>query len=307
MAETRRRDARREEPVETVPVPREVVEETIQPRVSVILIGYNQAPALRRAIEALERSKDREHLEILLVDSGSSDESSQLDVDYPGISMLRLPHHFGATKALNIATRTAKAEIVLFLSPNVEVTPDTVMQIADKLEADNDTSAAGPVLFDPEGHPVSKNRKMPSPRSLDGEERPIDLKAESVAVEYAGLDALMIRKQFIKGMNYFDEGRFGNSWADADLAMKILQAQRKIRLFPAIQATWHDEPDPLIDDPLYSADRTLGASAFFGKYYGFMAGLTFRLGAIFRALGRFNFRELSALISGQKLDGSQAM
>src|SRR5580704_19452675 len=145
MAETRRRDARREEPVETVPVPREVVEETIQPRVSAILIGYNQAPALRRAIEALERSKDREHLEILLVDSGSSDESSQLDVDYPGISMLRLPHHFGATKALNIATRTAKAEIVLFLSPNVEVTPDTVMQIADKLEADNDTSAAGPV------------------------------------------------------------------------------------------------------------------------------------------------------------------
>jgi len=311
MAETRRRDARREDPVETVPVPREAVEETIQPRVSAILIGYNQAAALRRAIQALERSKDRERLEILVIDCGSSDESSQLDIEFEGVTMLRLPHHFGMTKALNIATRTAKAETVFFLSPNVEVAPDTVVKLAEMLEADleadNDTSAVGPMLFDPEGRPVSMDRKMPSPRALDGEAQPIDLEAGNVAVEYASFDALMIRKQFIKGMNYLDEKRYGNSWADADLAMKILQAQRKIQLFPAIRAIWHDTPDPLSGDTLYAADRTLGAAAFFSKYYGFMAGLSFRLGAIFRALGRFNFSELSALVSGQKLDGSQAM
>jgi GT2 family glycosyltransferase len=307
MAETRRRDARREEPVETVPVPREAVEEIIAPRVSAILIGYNQAAALRRAIQALERSKDRDRLEILVIDCGSSDDSAQLDVEYESVTMLRLPHHFGMTKALNIATRTAKAETVFFLSPNVEVAPDTVTKLADLLEADNDTSAAGPVLFDPQGRPVSMHRKMPSPSAPDGEEQPIDLESESVTVEYASFDALMIRKQFIKGMNYLNEKRYGNSWADADVAMKIFQAQRKIRLFPAIRATWHDEPDPLSGDALYAADRTLGAAAFFSKYYGFMAGLSFRLGAIFRALGRFNFGELSALVSGQKLDGSQAM
>jgi len=40
MAETRRRDQKREQPVETVPIPQEPVEEIIEPRVSAILIGY---------------------------------------------------------------------------------------------------------------------------------------------------------------------------------------------------------------------------------------------------------------------------
>jgi GT2 family glycosyltransferase len=77
------------------PVPQE---ESSQPRVSVILVSHNQAPALRRAIDALEKSQGREEMEILLVDCGSQDESPHLDTDYPGITILRLPHHFGATK-----------------------------------------------------------------------------------------------------------------------------------------------------------------------------------------------------------------
>ncbi|MGH9558140.1 MAG: hypothetical protein ACRD30_02805, partial [Bryobacteraceae bacterium] len=59
--------------------------------------------------------------------------------------------------------------------------------------------------------------------------------------------------------------------------------------------------------PLLTADRILGASAYVGKYYGFFAGAMFRTGAIFRALGRFDFGLLSRLMSGQKLDGSQSM
>ena len=35
----------------------------------------------------------------------------------------------------------------------------------------------------------------------------------------------MVRKQFIKGMNYFDE-RYGHFWADADLAMQVKHAQK---------------------------------------------------------------------------------
>jgi len=313
MAEIRRRDARREDPVATIAVPREAVEEPIEPRVSAILIGYNQAAALRRAIEALERSQERERLEILVIDCGSSDESSQLDAEYAGISMLRLPHNFGSTKALNIATRSAKAELVLYLSPNVEVAADTVTRLADHLEADAETSAVCPLLVDEQGAPVSKVRSLPTRDALaavcagapfPGSE--VDLSQESVAVEYPAIDALMVRKPFLKGMNYFDE-RFGHHWADADLAAQIYRAQRKVRLYPAIRATCHDAPDPYDGDALVDADCILGAAAFLAKYYGFMSGVGFRIGAIFRALGRFDFRLLGTLVSGQKLDGSQVM
>src|SRR5579863_10353284 len=106
------------------------------PRVSAVLVSFNQAPALRRALEALEGSQDRPRLEIVVVDCGSQDDSPRLDAEFPAVQILRLPQHFGATRAMNIASRTAKAELLFFLSPLVEVLPETVANLADRLEED---------------------------------------------------------------------------------------------------------------------------------------------------------------------------
>lgn len=292
-------------------------EEASGPRVSVVLVAFNQAPALRRAIEALERSQDRERLEILVVDCGSRDESPRLDADYPAVQILRLPQHFGATRAMNIAMRTAKADLVLLLSPNVEVAPDTVTRLAAHLTEDSgaeDASAAAvcPLLCDPSGQPAPRAYRIPSSDALAaGTLEPVNIDAtqesgvsDSIAVEYAARDAILARKQFIRGMNYFDE-RFGEYWADLDLAMQIRRAGKKIRLYPSIRATLHPGPDPLQGDAVAEADRILGAAAFLGKYEGFFAGLRFRLAAILKALGRFDLRGMGLLISGEKI-GSQA-
>ncbi|HEY7334407.1 MAG TPA: glycosyltransferase [Bryobacteraceae bacterium] len=282
------------------------VEEQSGPRVSAVLVGYNQAPQLRRAIEALERSRDAGKLEILVVDCGSRDDSSRLEADYPFIKPLHLPHHFGATKAMNIATRTSTAELLFFLSPSVEVEPDTIARLVPLLEEDSSAAAVCPLLIDPSGEPVSKLSRLPSPGNLEPAAESADLSQDSISVEYPGRDALLVKKQVIRGINYFDEKHFGQYWADADLAMQIRRAGKKIRLYPAIRATLHPEPDPIEGETLAEADWTLGAASFFGKYYGFFSGLSFRVTSIFKALGRFDFRLLGYLISGQKLDGSQS-
>jgi N-acetylglucosaminyl-diphospho-decaprenol L-rhamnosyltransferase len=286
-----------------------VVEDPIGPRVSAILVSFNQAEALRRALEALEHSQERERLEILVVDCGSRDDSARIDAEFPAISMLRLPHHLGATRAMNIGLRTAKAELIFFLSPDVEVLPDTLVRLAERLEAETDAAAACPLLVNEAGAPVSRVFAIPTREALASrelQERKLpDLGEESVPVDYPSLDALLVRRQFLRSMNFFDE-RFGQYWADADLAMKIRQGGKKIRLHPAIRAKLHPGEDPLEGDSLAAADKTLGAAAFLGKYQGFSAGLSFRLAAIFKALASFDFKRLSMLISGQKLDGSQA-
>jgi GT2 family glycosyltransferase len=282
------------------------VEEPLGPRVSAILVGLNQIEALRRAVGALERSIDRERLEILVVDLGSQDGTPQLDSEFPAIVMLRLPHNFGATKAMNIGTRTAKAELVFYLSPDVEVAADTVSKLADKLEADSDAAAVCPLLEDEAGNPVSRVYKLPTKESFRGQMQPvvIDVDQESVNVEYPGREALMVRKQFVKGMNYFDE-RYGEYWADADLAMQIRRGLKKIRLYPAIKAVKHGDGAPAAMRGMLAADRAGGAAAFIGKYFGFMDGLMFRIGAVVRALGRFDLKQLVALVSFEKIDGSQ--
>ena len=85
----------------------------------------------------------------------------------------------------------------------------------------------------------------------------LDPSKDSVDVEYPGRAAILVRKQFVKGMNYFDE-RFGEYWADADLAIKIRKAGRRVEMDPGIQATWHAPAEIFPGDPIYRADRILG-------------------------------------------------
>jgi len=260
--------------------------------VTAILIALNQIEPLRRAVAALEKSTERERLEILVVDLGSQDGCAQIDAEFPAVVMLRLPHNFGATKAMNISARTAKADLLFYLSPDVEVGPDTVAKLAEKLEADTDA--------------VSRIYKLPTAATIGSglEAVQIDLAQDVVNVEYPGRDAVLVRKQFVKGMNYFDE-RFGQFWADADLAAQIRRGLKKIRLYPSIAAVRSGDTSLSHEKGLLAADWAGGAASFIGKYYGFFGGLGLRVGATFKALARLDLKQFMALASGAKVDGSQ--
>ncbi|MEO8099062.1 MAG: glycosyltransferase [Acidobacteriota bacterium] len=279
-------------------------------RVSAILLAYNQAASVRRALTALESSRERDRLEIIVVDYASQDGTARLDTEFPAINMMRLPHHMGSARAMNIATRTAKADLLLFLSPDVEVTPDTVSALATRLQSEPDTVAACPLLLDPHGQPAPRIFRLPNREALTAAAQgsplptvPIDAAADNVVVEFPSLDALMVRRSFVQAMNYFDQ-RYGHYWTDAELAMQIRRAGKKIRCYPGIHATIHAEPDPLQNEKLAATDRMVGASEFLGKYEG--GGFSFRLNAALGSLARFDFGRFSSLLSGQKLDGSQA-
>lgn len=271
-----------------------------EPKVSVILVAFNAENALRRSLTALESSKGRDRMEILLVDCGSTDAGPQLDQEFPAITILRLPHHFGATRALNIASRTAKGEYVLYLDPFVEVEPSTVMDLAAKLDGDPESVAATPLLLNPDSRPVSRVLRLPTPKG-EPAPTPPDMPKESFPVEFAGREALLVRRAFIQGMNYLDS-RYGHFGGDLELAMQIRRAQKKIRLHPSIRAIIHPSPPHIDDEPRFLADRDLGLAEFLAKYYGFGSGLKARIGAILRALFSFQFGRLTALISGRKVN-----
>ena len=54
------------------------------------------------------------------------------------------------------------------------------------------------------------------------------------------------------------------------------------------------------------ADRLHGIATFFGKHYGFMPGVIFRLKVILKALVTLRLSLFMALASGSKIDGSQS-
>ena len=56
-------------------------------RVSVIIVSFNDAEALRRSLATLETSADRDTFEILVVDNGSVDDCARMDAEFPSIDI----------------------------------------------------------------------------------------------------------------------------------------------------------------------------------------------------------------------------
>jgi GT2 family glycosyltransferase len=275
-------------------------------KVTALVFSYDSAPALRRCLAALEGSNDRPSIEILVVDCGSHDESAQLDSEFSNVTMLRLPRYFGRTKALNIGTRTAAGEYLLFMTPEVEVLPTTIPSLVARLEADPEAVAVCPLLMDTTTQPASQFFRLPTPATgLDLSPVNVDKSAEVVPVEYATFQAFLVRKFFVKGLNYLDE-RYGDSWSDAELCYQIRRVSRKTLALPQVTALYTPgSPYAESARTILAADQVHGAAVFFGKHYGFVSGLLFRVKAIFQALFTFRLPLFAALISGAKIDGSQ--
>ncbi|MGA3028804.1 MAG: glycosyltransferase [Bryobacteraceae bacterium] len=308
--------------------PEQVEEAPAGPRVTVIVSAYNRAPALRRCLKALEASAERPSIEIIVMDNGSWDDTPEVEQEFPEVTFLRLPKYFGRTKALNIASRTAHAELLFFLSPDVEVTPPVVCTLAAKMEAEPETLAAAcPLVVDAGGNQAPVFFRLPTRAALyrfwaggSGLDlEAVDAAADIATVEYARFEAFMVTKYFVRGLNYLDE-RFGERWADAEVCWQIRRGAKKIAVLPQVKAVRHDPDEPESDRAgsaraVLASDCGVGAAAFVAKHDGYFAGLLFRLRLILTALGRtltfqqpgYNFSLFTALLSGQKVDGTQTV
>jgi glycosyltransferase involved in cell wall biosynthesis len=298
------------------------------PKVSVLIVSRNSAAPLRRCLASLEQSAGREQLEIVVVDNGSLDESPNLDTEFPKVQMLRLPRNFGAVKALNIGMRTATGNFLFLLPPEFEVQPDTVIGLASRLESSPEAAAVCPLPTDPEGRPVFRHRRIPSPGELysawrDGEfqdwQEP-DLSSETVAVDYPRHPVMMVRRAFLQGMRYIDE-RYSHFWWDLEICCQIKRSGKKLLLLPGVRIEARGPEPAEIGDPgaraVLAADSALGACTFTRKHYGWAAGFKLRLQAVLSAFGStllalvrfrdagYHLSRLSCLLSGQKIDGSQ--
>lgn len=300
------------------------VEAKAAPKVTALIVSHNSAPALRECLRALEKSNGRDQLEILVADNGSWDDSPRLDTEFPGVTFLRLPRNFGKTKALNIGIRTAAGEFLLFLSPHVLVQPETVQTLVQRLEAGSEALAVCPLLIDGDGAPVSKCYPFPTPSSLfaawksDSWPAATEISAleDASPVQWINLDALLVSKYFVKGLNYFDE-RYGESLADAELCYQARRTGKKILLLGAVRAIFREAEPPELTDAaraLLSADFLSGVATFAGKHSGFLPGMGYRIRAILSALVTllslrdfgYQWRRFLAVAGMRKVDGSQS-
>ena len=105
------------------------------PRLSIIIPHYNGIDYLPPCFNAL-RSQTYPHLEIILVDNGSTDSSVALTRrDFPDVKIIELGHNLGLTGAINRGIEQAEGEIIVPLNNDTEVTPGWAQALIEALEA----------------------------------------------------------------------------------------------------------------------------------------------------------------------------
>ncbi|MBM3774542.1 MAG: glycosyltransferase [Acidobacteria bacterium] len=242
--------------------------------------------------------EDRQWLDILVVDNGSTDGSPQLEADFPAVRFIPLPRNFGLTKALNIGIRASSGEFVLLLHEDTEVSADALGQLAAVLEARSDAAAVSPLLVDESGAPAPQLGSFPP----GGRWTPAEAGSDPVPVGYARGAALMVRGFFLKAMRQIDE-RYGQFGSDAEICWQIRRGAKKILLVPAARVIHRPLASPA-PSALLAADAAHGRAAWIGKYQGFAAGVRSRLGAILKALAGGRLGEFKHLVSMEKIDGA---
>jgi GT2 family glycosyltransferase len=229
------------------------------------------------------------------VDNGSSDGAASLEAEFPASRFIRLPKNFGLTKALNLGVRSAEGEYLLFLHDDTCITGESVTQLADVLEAAPEVGAVCPKF---EGIPQIS--KLPTVAHPYPEWHTVEC-TEFEDVECATGAAIMLRHQFIRAMRHIDE-RYGNYGSDIDLCAQVVRrAAKKVRIACNVKAL-HDVLGK--EDSLLEADRVIGTAVFLGKYYGFAAGLKFRIANTLKSVFLFRLGMAKYLLSNQKLDGT---
>jgi GT2 family glycosyltransferase len=121
-----------------------------RPLASVVIPNWNGAHHLPTCLDSL-RKQTYPHLEVILVDNGSTDGSQDLVTEnYSEVRLLALDSNLGLTGANNAGFRSARGEILISLNNDTEATPHfaeaLVAALEDHLEAG--MAAAKMLLFD---------------------------------------------------------------------------------------------------------------------------------------------------------------
>ena len=190
--------------------------------VSVIIATYNEENAIRKKLETLLSVVPRGFYEIIVVDSGSIDDTRKIVSEYAnkGVILLAQEKRLGKANALNLALKKAKGEIIVLSDANSEFSPDSINALVEKF--DSETGAVLP-RFMPSGKMNLWDRIF---YWLHNSYKSLESKADSVFVVFGELFAF--RKDLI---NSIDERTAAD---DLEIAVSIRKKNFKIKYVPNV-------------------------------------------------------------------------
>ncbi len=168
--------------------------------ISIIIVTYNVANLIRDCLNSINYNNQLS-IEIIIVDSGSTDNLKEVIEDFKNIKKFFIPYNIGITKGNNIGIKNAKGRYLLFLNPDTELHTDTLNHLYYFLEKNSEISIVGPHTLNSDGSSQPTRRRFHSIRDII-----FTLNPESQSerkFKYNILDNERIH-QYINGFNFIE-------------------------------------------------------------------------------------------------------
>lgn len=220
---------------------------TAAPRVAIVIVTYNSARDIDRALRSLADPPPATPHEILVVDNASADDTvTRVRASWPGVRLIASPSNLGFAAANNRGIRESSSELVLLLNPDTSVPRGAIDRLVAHLDARPDVAIVGPRIVDGEGRaelsfgsmiaPLTELRQKVLVVGNDRGVRPIVSMVDRMtrrtrAVDWVSGACLLIRRADLEAAGLLDE-RFFLYTEDVDLCASVRRRGRTV-LFAA--------------------------------------------------------------------------
>ncbi|EHH68826.1 glycosyltransferase [Gluconobacter morbifer] len=207
------------------------------PELSVIMVVYDHLALTMQALASL-RANYPGAIQLIVVDSGSSDMTYRMDELVHGAVILRYRYNIGYLEGCNIALSKVEAPITLYLNNDLRLYPGALFLAMQRLRSAPDIGAVG-------GKLVRTNMRLQEAGSIiwrDGatygyrrEDNPNTTEANFVRdVDYCSAAFLMVRTSLLRRLGGYDLRYRPAYFEDTDLCVRIIKAGMRIIYDPSV-------------------------------------------------------------------------
>ncbi|MBL8131116.1 MAG: glycosyltransferase family 2 protein [Anaerolineae bacterium] len=131
--------------------------------ISVLIVSWNVRDLLDACIRSILANTTPGQVEILVIDSASTDGTAQhISATFPGVRLFAQSENVGFTKGTNLALREADGRYLMLLNPDTVIIGDALLAMQQYLDSRPDVGIVGPHTLNPDGTTQSSRRRFPT-------------------------------------------------------------------------------------------------------------------------------------------------
>ncbi|MBN1477669.1 glycosyltransferase family 2 protein [Candidatus Sumerlaeota bacterium] len=214
------------------------------PRISIVVLTYNSDRIIGECLKSIQPLADR--AELIVVDNASADETRRVVSRHcPPFELIANDTNRGVSGGNNVGWRASRGDIVIFVNPDVEVTPGWMEALVEPLlDPESRVGITGSKLLYPGTRTIQHAGGIIYPNGMvdhfgNGEED-VGQWDHVEDVDYVTGASLAIRRGLLEDLGGFDEDFNPAYYEETDLCVRARRMGWAVRMVPRSVAYHHE-------------------------------------------------------------------